>query len=143
MESNRLKNCTICGRLFLQVHTDHCLECYKKIERDFELANEFLKNEENRFATIDEVKKATGVSIKRLTEFIRDGRIFAGDYPNLGYPCTRCGKMIKRQLLCNSCFDEFATDVNRVLKSEKIADSMVTKQQPRYSQGYWHVKNGK
>ncbi|WKA53924.1 TIGR03826 family flagellar region protein [Planococcus shixiaomingii] len=143
MDSNRLKNCTICGRLFLQVHTDHCLDCYKNIEQDYERVSEFLKNDQNRMATIAEVTEATGVSSKRMTEFIREGRIFADDYPNLGYACSRCGKMIKKQLLCNTCFDDFATDVNRVLKSEKVTDSMVQKQQPRKERGYWHVKNSK
>lgn len=143
MDANRLKNCSMCGRLFLQVHTDHCLECYKKIEQDFELVNGFLKKEENLLATIEVVKNATGVSLKQLTEFIREGRIFADDYPNLGYPCTRCGKLIKKQILCNSCFDEFATDVNRVLKSEKLSDGMVKKPQPKRQHSFWHVKNGK
>lgn len=143
MDANRLKNCSICGRLFLQVHTDHCLDCYKKIERDFELVSGFLKEDENVLATIEVVKNATGVSLKQLTEFIREGRVFADDYPNLGYPCTRCGKLIKKQILCNSCFDEFATDVNRVLKSEKLSDSMVKKPQPKKQQSFWHVKNGK
>ncbi|TWT27815.1 flagellar protein [Planomicrobium sp. CPCC 101110] len=143
MDSNRLKNCAICGKLFLKVHTDHCLECYKKIEEEFELVNGFLKIEDNRLTTLEEVKKATGVSAKRLTEFIRDGRIFAGDYPNLGYPCNRCGKLIKRQILCNSCFDEFATDVNRVLKSEQLAESMGKKTESHKQRGYWHIKNSK
>lgn len=143
MDSNRLKNCTICGRLFLQVHTDYCLDCYKKIEADFERVIRFLKKEQNRLATLAEVSAATSVSTKRLTTFIRDGRIFAGDYPNLGYPCNRCGKLIKRQILCNSCFDEFATDVNRVLKSEQLADSMMRKPGPHRQRGYWHIKNGK
>ena len=141
MPMNRLDNCRICGRLFLKDHTDYCLDCYKEVEQEFKDVIEFLRNTQNQNATIEEISEFTDVSIKRITEFIRDGRIFADDYPNLGYPCAHCDTVIKRQMLCDSCFERFTSDVDRSLKRDKLLDEMGNKQQGR-SQNvqYWKLR---
>ena len=127
MQSGRLENCIICGRLFLKDHSDSCLNCYLDIEQDFKCVADFLEIEQNRYATIEEVSETTKVSVKQITEFLRDGLIFSEDYPNLGYGCAHCDKLIKRQLLCNECFFQFSTEVNRTLKREKHFDVIQSK----------------
>ena len=141
MQSDQLANCTICGRLYLKDHTDTCLDCYKKIEQEYKLVANFLKVERNRFASIDEVSEFTEVPVKRITDFIRDGRIYAEDYPNLGYPCAHCDKMIQRQMLCASCFNDFTSEVNKTLKAEKFMEEM--EKQPRThtrNAEYWKLR---
>jgi hypothetical protein len=127
MQSGRLDNCIICGRLFLKDHSDSCLDCYLETEQDFKCVADFLEIEQNRYATIEKVSECTKVSVKQITEFIRDGLIFSEDYPNLGYGCAHCDKLIKRQLLCNACFIQFSTEVNRTLKREKDFDEIQSK----------------
>lgn len=127
MQSGRLDNCIICGKLFLKDHSDSCLDCYLEIENDFKCVTDFLENEKNRYATTEKVSECTKVSVKQITEFIRDGLIFSEDYPNLGYGCSHCGKLIKRQLLCNGCYNQFSTEVNRTLKREKLFDEIQSK----------------
>lgn len=127
MQSGQLDNCIICGRLFLKDHTDSCLECYLEKEHDFNRVADFLESDQNRFATIEEVSDFTNVSLRQIAEFLREGLIFSEDYPNLGYPCAHCGKLIKRQLLCNECFNRFSTDVNRTLNREKLLDEIQSK----------------
>ena len=119
MNSGQLTNCISCGRLFLKDHSDSCLDCYLEIEKELQCVADFLEIEQNRHATIEQVSEGTNVSVKQITEFLRDGLIFSEDYPNLGYGCTHCNKMIKRQLLCNDCFIQFSTEVNRTLKRDK------------------------
>ena len=143
MQSGRLDNCRICGRLFLKDHTDYCLDCYKEIEQEFNSVADFLTLEQNRMASIEEVSHFTGVSIKQITEFIRDGRIYAEDYPNLGYDCARCGKMIKRQLLCNDCFHDFSSEVNKTLKRDKLQDEMEKPKIQVNRPQYWQLKKDK
>lgn len=142
MQSDRLKNCVICGRLYLKTYTDHCLECYKEIEQDFNRMNSFLKEAENRNATIEELSEATKVSEKRLAGFIRDGRIYGEDFPNLGYPCAHCGKVIKRQVLCQGCYERFSSDISKTLKRDKLAEEAARKPREQNSK-YWQVKQGK
>jgi hypothetical protein len=127
MQTGQLDNCIICGRLFLKDHSDSCLNCYLEIEQDFKCVADFLEIEQNRYAKIEEVSESTSVSLKQITEFLRDGLIFSEDYPNLGYGCAHCNKLIKRQLLCNDCFIQFSTEVNRTLKREKDFDEIQSK----------------
>lgn len=140
MQSDRLANCTICGKLYLKDHTDYCLDCFKEIEREFKIITDFLKIEENRFASIEEVSAFTGVPEKRIAEFIRDGRIYVEDYPNLGYGCAHCGTLIQRQMLCLSCFETFTADVNKTLKAEKLLEDMNRPKGESHKARYWKLK---
>lgn len=144
MQSGQLDNCRICGKLFLREHTDYCLSCYKKTEEDFKLVADFLKDEKNRFATIEEVSIETDVSLKQVADFIRDGRIFAEDYPNLGYRCAHCSKKIKRQLLCDECFNQFSSEINQTLKRENLQNEIRNKQDKKSTKvntpQYWQLK---
>lgn len=124
----QLDNCRICGRLFLKDHTAYCLDCYKEIEQEFDRVIKFLKIEQNREATVEKVSESTDVSIKRIINFIRDGRIYAEDFPNLFYPCAYCGKQIKKEVLCNSCFNELSSDIDKSLKKEGLVNQILSKQ---------------
>lgn len=143
MHSSKLDNCHACGRLFLKEHSDYCLNCYLEIEEEFKQIEAFLNNEKNRNATIDEVTENTGISTKQVIKFIRDGRIFADDYPNLHYPCAYCGTNIKKQVLCNSCLENLSSDINKTLKTDGLVNEILQKQQdnlkPREGL-YWRLK---
>ncbi len=141
MQSDRLANCTICGKLYLKDHTDYCLDCYKEMEQEFKVVNDFLKVEENRFASIEEVSTFTEVAEKRIAEFIRDGRIYVEDYPNLGYGCAHCGTLIKRQMLCKNCFEEFTAEVNKTLKAEKFLEEANRPNEHAQAARYWKLRN--
>ncbi|WP_033544151.1 flagellar protein [Planococcus sp. CAU13] len=141
MQSDRLANCTICGKLYLKDHTDYCLDCYKEMEREYKVISNFLKVEENRFASIEEVSAFTGVPEKRIAEFIRDGRIYVEDYPNLGYGCAHCGTLIKRQMLCASCFEDFTAEVNKTLKAEKFFEDANKPNEHAHTARYWKLKD--
>lgn len=144
MHSAKLDNCRICGRLFLKDHTDYCLDCYQEIEQEFNIVSKFIKSEENRDATIEKVSESTDVSIKRITDFIRDGRIYAVDFPNLAYPCAYCGKLIKKQVLCNSCFESLASDIDQTFKKEEQVNQILSKQQSHFKEAqYWRLKKDK
>lgn len=142
MHSNQLENCVLCGRLYLKSYTDFCLDCYKEIEADFKKVDAFIKDEANREATLEELSEATDVPEKRIADFIRDGRIYGEDFPNLGYPCAHCGTVIKRQVLCNSCYQEFSSEISRTLKRDKLVDEIGRKPQERAGK-YWQVKQDK
>ncbi len=144
MQLSHLENCRICGRLFLKDHTDYCLDCFKEIEKQFDRVMKFLKSEQNQNATVEKVSECTMVSIKQITNFIRDGRIYAEDYPNIGYPCTYCGKLIKKQILCKSCFENLSSDIDRSLKQEELVNQILSKQRERFKETqFWRLKQHK
>lgn len=141
MKANQLDNCRICGTLFLKDYTDYCLDCYKEIEAEFKMVNEFLKIEANRFANIQDVSLSTNVSVKQIADFIRDGRIYADDLPNLGYPCKHCGKVIKRQILCDDCFKDFSLEIDATMKNDKFLEETGRKRvRPKVNAQYWKIR---
>lgn len=141
MVTSRLENCSICGRLFNKSYSDHCLDCYKDIEQQFKLVADFLKVEQNHGATIAEVSEAVEVSKRRIKEFIRDGRLYAADYPNLGYPCSHCGKVIKKQNLCTECANKFSTELHKSLQADHFT-AQVNKKSVSVSgkSNYWKLR---
>ncbi|WP_422121908.1 flagellar protein [Planococcus sp. X10-3] len=110
------------------------------MEKEFKVVNDFLKIDDNRFASIEEVSKFTEVAEKRIADFIRDGRIFVEDYPNLGYGCAHCGKLIQRQMLCTGCFEEFNDEVNKTLRAEKFLEGMNKSEETTQTPRYWKLK---
>jgi flagellar operon protein (TIGR03826 family) len=144
MQLPELDNCRICGRLFLKDHTDYCLDCYKKIEQEFDRVVKFLKIESNRNATVEIVSENTKVSVKRINSFIREGRIYADDFPNLGYPCAYCGTLIKKQVLCNSCFENLSADIDHSLKTDALVNQILSKQRSHFIESkYWRLRQDK
>lgn len=141
MKLDQLDNCRLCGSLFLKNYADYCIDCSKEVEEEYNSIAEFLKKEQNRNVTLEDVSEGTGVSLKQIADFIRDGRIYAEDFPNIGYPCVHCSKLIKKQLLCADCFDRFSTDLNQTLKRDKLDNEIRNAQfsSPGESK-YWRLK---
>lgn len=96
-----LDNCPRCGRLFAKGIRDVCPSCMKEIDKEYQHCADFLR--ENKGATIHEVSDATGVSIRQISKFIREGRISIVNAPNMSYPCESCGTLIRDSHLCDDC----------------------------------------
>lgn len=121
-----IANCPRCGRIFAKGIRDVCANCVREIEKEYELCVEFLR--ENRGATINEVSEATGVSVRQITRFIREGRISFVDAPNLVYPCESCGKNIRQGNLCDDCRKKFTK------QAQQIRDELLKDDEPQTRQ---------
>jgi len=100
----QLDNCPKCGRLFVKNQfRDICEVCYKEEEKLFEKVYNFLRKRENRTATLAQVVAATEVDEALIIKWIKKGRIQLLQFPNLGYPCDKCGKLIREGRLCSEC----------------------------------------
>ena len=141
MKSDQLDNCRQCGSLYLKNYADYCIDCSKEVEEKYNRIAKYLKNEHNHNVTLEDVSASTGVSLKQVTDFIRDGRIYAADFPNLGYPCAHCSRLIKKQILCIDCFDRFSMDLNQTLKRDNFENEIRSAQYSRSRESkYWRVK---
>ncbi|MGG6313271.1 TIGR03826 family flagellar region protein [Paenibacillus macerans] len=103
-----LGNCPRCGRLFANNFRDICPSCIKEIEEEYEKCLKYLREEKT--ATIQEVHEATGVSIRQITKFIKEGRISVANNPNMMYPCEVCGVLIREGNMCDSCRTRLTRD---------------------------------
>lgn len=111
-----LGNCPRCGRLFANNFRDICPSCIKEIEEEYEKCLNYLREE--KLATIQEVHEATGVSIKQITKFIKEGRISVANNPNMTYPCEVCGVLIREGNMCDSCRTRLTRDFASATREE-------------------------
>ncbi|WP_067843241.1 TIGR03826 family flagellar region protein [Amphibacillus sediminis] len=117
-----LDNCLNCDKLFVKTTRSICPECYKEEEQQYQIVYEFLKKRSNRQATIPEIVKATGVEEQLIIKFVKEKRLRTTQFPNLAYPCEKCGTMIDEGKLCSSCSSEISQDLAKEIELEAIAD---------------------
>jgi flagellar operon protein (TIGR03826 family) len=109
-------NCPKCGRIFVKGFNEICPNCMKEIEAQYDLCLKYLRN--NRGCTINELSEETGVTIRQITKFIREGRISIVHAPNMSYPCEVCGTSIRDNTMCESCRHKLAKDVSNNKEDE-------------------------
>ena len=108
-----LVDCPSCGKIFVKnKFRDICESCYKEEEKMFDIVNKFIRKRENRAATIPQVLEGTGIEEDLLLKFIKKGRLSLTHFPNLGYPCEKCGKIIRTGKLCQTCSEAFRKELN-------------------------------
>ncbi|MCI1858728.1 MAG: hypothetical protein LKI80_11280 [Sporolactobacillus sp.] len=106
-----LANCRNCGRLFVRTSSPYCPDCLREQNKKFDRVYNFIRRREHRKATVAEVHEATDVETDLIYEWVREGRLTTTAFPNLGYPCKSCGKLITRGTLCDDCRRKLERDI--------------------------------
>lgn len=107
-----LTNCPNCNEIFVKSHfRDVCEKCWKEEELAYEKVYKFIRKRENRAATMDQVVEATEVKEELLLKFVKTGRLKLTQFPNLGYPCDKCGAIIKEGKLCDDCTEDLRKEL--------------------------------
>lgn len=113
-----IKNCRQCRRLFSHPTSVICPQCKRQQERDFEKVRDYLR--ENKDAGIHEVSERTGVSIKVITKYLREGRLqAAGITTAMEVECENCGALISTGQLCDKCKASLQKDLDRETKGSR------------------------
>ncbi|NUK29775.1 hypothetical protein HT574_06650 [Parageobacillus sp. VR-IP] len=116
-----LANCPNCGNLFVKnPFRDICESCYREEEEAFEKVYRFLRKRENRMATMAQIVDATGVKESLLMKFIKSRRLQLAQFPNLGYPCDRCGRLIREGRMCANCSKDLNKQLEMLQKEEEM-----------------------
>jgi flagellar operon protein (TIGR03826 family) len=128
-----LINCPNCNAIFVKNQfRDICPKCWKKEEEDFQTINQFMRKRENRAATIEQVVEQTGVSEELILKFIKKGRLQLTNFPNLGYPCDKCGRIIRTGKLCENCAGELREGLKTFQAEEKRKQELLQRQRSTY-----------
>jgi flagellar operon protein (TIGR03826 family) len=131
-----LLNCPTCNAIFVKNRfRDVCDKCYREEEKAYETVYQFLRKRENRAATMSQVVEATGVEEDLLYKFIRKGRLKLTQFPNLGYPCDRCGKLIREGRICDVCAQEIKSDLEQFQAEQERQKEMKEKNKTYYTLG--------
>ncbi|OCA89013.1 TIGR03826 family flagellar region protein [Pseudobacillus wudalianchiensis] len=119
-------NCPRCGDLYMEnAFRDVCAKCAKEEEQLYETVYKFLRQRENRAATIERVVEVTGVDEVLIHKWMKKGRLHAAHFPNLGYPCDRCGAIINKGKICGNCSNDIETDLKQIQREEAFAAEKV------------------
>ncbi|NLZ55038.1 MAG: MerR family transcriptional regulator [Thermoanaerobacteraceae bacterium] len=101
-----LRNCPKCGKLFVYSHRNLCPSCLKKDEEDFDRVRAFIND--NPEATIEEVSEGTDVSVKKILEYLKEGRLMLrNNNVNIILECELCGAQILTGRICEKCSGKF------------------------------------
>lgn len=106
-----LGNCSQCGKLYVVNSLGLCATCLKAVEDQYHRCADYLRK--NRASTMQELSDATGVPVRLITRFIREGRIGTKDAPNLRFPCESCGEPIQDGNLCEACRNRLTRQLNQ------------------------------
>ncbi|MDQ0231449.1 TIGR03826 family flagellar region protein [Metabacillus malikii] len=135
-----LSNCPKCNTLFVKTQfRTVCDACFKEEELAYETVYKFLRKRENRKALLHEVVEDTGVAEELILKFIRNGRIQLSNFPNLGYPCEKCGKVIREDRLCSSC----KIDINQQLHQMDEEKRIIERNKPAKVQSTYYSQSTK
>lgn len=120
-----LVHCANCDKIMVaNQFRDICEDCYKEEEKKFETVHKYMRKRENRAATMEQIVEATDVSDELILKFIKNGRIQVKQFPNLGYPCDKCGAIIQTGKLCENCAAELRKEIalheNEELRKEEL-----------------------
>mgnify|MGYP001295781955 CR=1 FL=1 len=103
-----IANCTRCGKIFRPVGgRKMCPQCLEADQKDFAAVRDYLK--ENPGAHIAAVSEATGVPVKRIQEYLREGRLVLAASADW-LRCERCGAPLQTGRLCAKCLAEIAKE---------------------------------
>jgi flagellar operon protein (TIGR03826 family) len=129
-----LDYCPRCGKLFAKGFRDICPNCLKEIEADYEKCVAYLK--EHRNITIQQLSEATGVSVRQITRFIREGRIGINAYPDMYYGCESCGTPIREGNMCPNCLRKLANEI----KAQQAIDARLKADAQSERLGAYQIK---
>lgn len=128
-----LTNCPNCNQLFVKNSIrDLCDSCYKEELSQFDQVYDYIRKRENRTATMIQVVNATGVSEELIYKFIRTGRLRIAQFPNLGYPCQKCGTLIKDGKLCSNCKDDLTNQLTQLEKEKSLKKELKARRTSTY-----------
>lgn len=113
----KVKNCPLCGRIYVETGRKMCRDCYAKQEELEQKVLSYVRDHPN--ATVGEVVEATGVDAAVIRRMIREGR-FEDTNIQLDYPCARCGKPIIKGKFCQDCLMRLYNKMQRTKKELKI-----------------------
>ncbi|KEF40334.1 flagellar operon protein TIGR03826 [Schinkia azotoformans MEV2011] len=127
-----LDNCSRCGRIYVRNIRGICDVCRKEEDQLFDKVYQFIKKRQNRTATMLQIVEATGVPEETIMRFVKEGRLKPAQFPNLGYPCERCGTVIQSGKLCPNCASNLESDLKQFEYEEERKRQIAEREKKTY-----------
>lgn len=105
-----VRNCAKCGRIFQYlVGAPICPKCKDKEEEEFQLVKTYIYDNKN--ANMMEVSNQTGVQMKLIERFIREGRLMLSEDSPIFLRCEKCGTQIRTGRYCQTCSTSLSNEI--------------------------------
>ncbi|MCL1843303.1 MAG: flagellar protein [Defluviitaleaceae bacterium] len=117
-------NCPRCGKVFVKIIESICDACVKAEVNIFDKVRDYVKENPNK--SIKEVSEECEVTVKRVLQYIRDGRLEASGGMQGDVLCSKCGKPINIGRMCEKCILETNFAINDMKNATKIKGRVFT-----------------
>lgn len=91
--------------------------CKELDEEEFNLVKKYIYG--NPSATVKDTMMATGVKVRRIRGYLRDGRLIIPDDSPIFINCENCGTSIKYGRLCKECADALSDEIKKEMNIEE------------------------
>ena len=110
------KRCRRCGGYYVNDgHSSNlCHRCRIVDNEDFEKVRDYLY--ENGAATAIEIEKNTGIPIKQIEGYLKEGRLEIPANSPIFIKCENCGKEIRSGRYCDECSAKISKNLNSMMK---------------------------
>lgn len=111
-------SCARCGKLFSYIGFGfrYCELCKKFDEEEFHIVRSYIY--EHGTATMLEIEENTGVSNRRISQYLREGRLEIPENSPIFIKCDMCGTDIRSGRFCRACGSKLSKDFNGILYQE-------------------------
>lgn len=126
-----IRNCKRCGNIFNYRGISICNNCVTQDEKDYGLVRDYIIEHPN--SSTVEVSEATGVSVKTISRFIREGRLDSDsfDTSDSDIVCEKCGRNINSGRYCDLCLNEMQSSFREAARKIESTESPAAKVKPR------------
>lgn len=126
-EVKNLRTCIHCGRMFSYSGFGHlyCPVCKVKDSENFEKVKDYIYK--NGVATAIEVSEATGVSLKQIEQYLKEGRLEIPQNSPIFIKCEKCNGDIRSGRFCPEC----AATLSREMKESLEFDEYQIGERPK------------
>jgi len=112
-----IRNCPKCKQVFTYFNSQLCPKCEKEEEEIFETVRKYIID--NPHCKMTEVCEATGASLKKITRYLKEGRLEISKGMHGELMCELCGKEITKGKFCGSCAVQISQDMSVLFDNKK------------------------
>lgn len=105
-----VKNCVRCGKMY-RPYGGHriCPDCLREEREQYDRVRTYIRKHPK--ANMVEVSQKTEVPIKKIYEYLREGRITLSSESDIGLTCEKCDEPITTGRFCSRCAGEMEAEM--------------------------------
>lgn len=138
-----IRSCKFCGGMFRYYGYGYgyCEKCTPIDNEMFHRVKEYIW--EHGRATMFETSEATGVSMKQIAQYLRDGRLEIPEDSEIFIRCEMCGAEIRYGRYCPECASRTVKELKSALKVDLFEIGEKPKKKGRMHHLHGEKENGK